>query len=143
MFNLLDAAAEETLDYWLSSLKSRVRQCPVLICGTHLDDRSLTADAVDLRLANIKRRFGSKYGANFSSSSAPRWPPSRLTAPDSVFAVSCAPKNEQNVVTLRAAVETVVSAQRHMGAVIPRSYLLMEDYLKEQADPRLSAAAPR
>jgi len=119
VFNLLDSTAEETLDFWMNSLKARVRQCPIVIVGTHLDDKALNAADVDQRLAAIKSRFTVKF--------------SRAFPVIECLAVSCSPSKPMNIAELRSAIETIISAQKHIGVQVPHSYLLMEDYLKEQA----------
>ena len=50
--------------------------------------------------------------------------------------MSCAPADRRNIPQLRVAIESVISTMRTMGNPIPRSYLLMEDYLKEQSRVR-------
>lgn len=121
VFDLRADAWDRALDYWLDSLRARVKQARVLLVGTHLDDR-LFIDSpalVEQRLAAVRARV-SRFTRSFAALD--------------VFAVSATTR--ASLALLRPAVEATVCALPHLQVPVPRALVQLEEALRGLAVTR-------
>eukprot|EP01133_Synstelium_polycarpum_P001517 gene1517-1772_t len=121
VWNLLLAEEDSRVEFWLQSITTRTKDAPIIIVGTHLDD-SNKAEA-----KRIKKRMRDKYCTRFPSILA-------------VKTVSCT--NGKGVASLRETLENLVASQPNMGESLPRSYMLLENLVKEETKKRTIPTIP-
>lgn len=123
VFDLRVETWDRALDYWLDSLRARVKQARVLLVGTHLDDRIFTENAslAEQRLTAIRARV-SRF--------------SRYFAALEVFAVSATTR--AGLALLRPAVEASICALPHLQVPVPRALVQLEEALRGLAVTRAS-----
>jgi Leucine-rich repeat (LRR) protein/serine/threonine protein kinase/GTPase SAR1 family protein len=61
IFNLLDQRTSR-IEYWLKTLKARTDgKCPVVIVGTHRDDKRCDGKYVDSMFASMRRKYSTRF----------------------------------------------------------------------------------
>ena len=113
VWNMAKAEEDSRVEYWLKSIETRAPKAPVILVGSHLDDKVCTPEYVD----DLVEAMRNKYMQRFPNI-------------QSIIPISCSTKKGINEVRLW--LETVVLAQPHMGELIPTSYLELEKLAQDQ-----------
>jgi len=120
-WNLCLAEEESRVEFWLQSITTRAKDAPIIIVGTHLDD----VNRNNAKL--LKKKMKEKYYTRFPNIK-------------SIKLVSCT--NGKGITSLRETLEDIVISQPNMGESLPRSYMLLENLVKEETKKRVIPTIP-
>lgn len=112
IFNLVDISASR-LEYWLKALKLRASTAPVVLVGTHLDDKRVSDKKVHREILNEMKR---KYQ-------------SRFPMIKDYFAVSS--KNGKGLKELKARLISLALQDPAVNQHVPMSYVALESNIKK------------
>ncbi|KYR02814.1 leucine-rich repeat-containing protein (LRR) [Tieghemostelium lacteum] len=115
-WNIILAEEESRVEFWLQSITSRAKDVPIIIVGTHLDDSNRSV------AKTLKKKIKDKYSTRFPNIKA-------------IKLVSCV--TGKGINSLRETLESIVVQQRNMGEALPRSYMLLENIVKEETKKRI------
>jgi hypothetical protein len=116
-FNLLQRDLSK-IEYWLNSVHTRARGSPILLVGTHLDDKRCTNEYVQNYIQDIKRRYMKRFRDSLGVPSI-----------QEVIAVSCRGKRI-GVKTVMDRVAHIAHKFRLVGQLFPTSWLRLEAHLR-------------
>jgi len=116
-FNLLQRDLSK-IEYWLNSVHTRARGSPILLVGTHLDDKRCTNEYVQNFIQDIKRRYMKRFRDNLGVPSI-----------QEVIAVSCKGKRI-GIKTVMDRVAQIARKFRLVGQLFPASWLRLESQLR-------------
>jgi serine/threonine protein kinase/GTPase SAR1 family protein len=114
-FNLLLPFEEQRIEYWLQSVQVRAPDAPIIVVGTHADDKRCTPDYVH---------------AVFERLRAAAWFRRRASSVKSVLAVGSVGSGAKGVEALRNAIINTAIAQSYMPEEVPLAYLDIEQKLR-------------
>ncbi|KAF2071594.1 hypothetical protein CYY_007084 [Polysphondylium violaceum] len=120
-WNLCLAEEESRVEFWLQSISTRAKDAPIIIVGTHLDDVNRN------NAKPLKKKMKEKYCTRFPNIKA-------------IKLVSCT--SGKGIPSLRETLESVVTSQPTMGESLPRSYMLLENLVKEETKKRVIPTIP-
>ncbi|PRP80501.1 hypothetical protein PROFUN_11723 [Planoprotostelium fungivorum] len=115
VFDLRYPEDDSRLEFWLYSIKVRSPNVPVIIVGTHADDKKCTQDYMTEVLTNIHDKFSPLF--------------KNIVEYISVDAT-------KSVDILKNKLRTLIAQQPTMGESIPRAYLELERILLEERATR-------
>eukprot|EP01117_Protostelium_nocturnum_P009737 TRINITY_DN3481_c0_g2_i2.p1 TRINITY_DN3481_c0_g2~~TRINITY_DN3481_c0_g2_i2.p1 ORF type:complete len:1509 (+),score=531.31 TRINITY_DN3481_c0_g2_i2:2688-7214(+) len=118
VWNLISDPEKGKLDFWLHSIKTRVKSAPVFIVGTHLDHPSVSTEGVSYLIKKLQKKFEGLFPS--------------LT----FYFRTVSSLNGEGIKKLRQDIEEAVVAQKHMGENIPTSFRLLETQIQEEAKRR-------
>eukprot|EP01098_Paradermamoeba_levis_P004984 TRINITY_DN2117_c0_g1_i4.p1 TRINITY_DN2117_c0_g1~~TRINITY_DN2117_c0_g1_i4.p1 ORF type:complete len:1636 (+),score=493.61 TRINITY_DN2117_c0_g1_i4:118-5025(+) len=111
-FNMVNSTELSRVEYWLQSISTRGKGAPVILVGTHADDKSCTPEFVEELWNSLKKKYARFEVKHF-------------------FAVSG--KTKQNVLDLEQSIEKIakeLKAEKFGTEIIPDSYLTLEKRIK-------------
>ncbi|EGG24144.1 leucine-rich repeat-containing protein [Cavenderia fasciculata] len=120
-WNIILEEEASRVEFWLQSITTRTKDAPIIIVGTHLDDSNKASAKA------VKKKMLEKY--------LPRFPNIRA-----IKMVSCT--NGKGISSLRETLEEIVQSQPTMGESLPRSYMLLENLVKEETKKRIIPTIP-
>ncbi|KAK5576072.1 hypothetical protein RB653_007210 [Dictyostelium firmibasis] len=120
-WNCALAEEESRVEFWLQSITTRAKDAPIIIVGTHLDDVNRTTAKMQ------KKRMKEKYLTRYQNIKA-------------IKLVSCT--SGKGITSLREKLEALVQSQSNMGESLPRSYMLLENLVKEETKKRIIPTIP-
>ncbi|EFA78013.1 leucine-rich repeat-containing protein [Heterostelium album PN500] len=112
VWNTLKDEEHSRVEFWLQSITTRAPNSAIIIVGTHLDDLPSQSSA-----KTIKKQMEEKYCKRFPNIKE-------------IKLVSCT--SGKGLTSLRETIEQIASAQPNMGEILPSSYLLLENLVKEE-----------
>ncbi|EFA77446.1 leucine-rich repeat-containing protein [Heterostelium album PN500] len=115
-WNIILEEEASRVEFWLQSITTRTKDAPIIIVGTHLDDSNKTSAKA------IKKKMIDKYCTRFPTIKA-------------IKLVSCT--TGKGISSLRETLEQIVISQPNMGESLPRSYMLLENLVKEETKKRI------
>eukprot|EP00005_Dracoamoeba_jomungandri_P014137 CAMPEP_0174277974 /NCGR_PEP_ID=MMETSP0439-20130205/61221_1 /TAXON_ID=0 /ORGANISM="Stereomyxa ramosa, Strain Chinc5" /LENGTH=1598 /DNA_ID=CAMNT_0015370339 /DNA_START=1040 /DNA_END=5837 /DNA_ORIENTATION=- len=112
LFNLAEDLeyTKRRVDYWLASINSKTKKCPVIIVGTHRDDKRCSKERIKMIFSTLQSSYSGLYN-NIQA----------------YFAVSN--RTRKGVKEMLDAVLEVMLSQAHMGEEVPVSFTLVEEQL--------------
>lgn len=117
VWNLAKPDSEQRLTYWTQTISTRCPRSPIILVGTHLDDRICTEEYVAKALADADKRL------------RPLAPKLRV-----VRAVSC--ESFKGMEDLREEIESLVFSLEKIGEPVPSAYLALERFAQEERKVR-------
>jgi len=114
VWNLEKPIEESRVEFWLNSIQSKISTATVVLVGTHLDSLKGTArDALPDLFKQTKLRL-------------------RMLFPSlDIIAYSASARTGEGMNDLKDALEKKIVTSKHMGEVLPTSYLLLERMVME------------
>eukprot|EP01125_Pyxidicula_operculata_P017251 TRINITY_DN603_c0_g1_i1.p1 TRINITY_DN603_c0_g1~~TRINITY_DN603_c0_g1_i1.p1 ORF type:complete len:2599 (-),score=583.24 TRINITY_DN603_c0_g1_i1:6794-14590(-) len=112
VFKLTQPNFEEDVEFWLSSIKARVKKAKVIICGTYLDECDRNTSIQD-KFDAMQIKLGKTYSRSFESLQ--------------YFVISS--KTQQNIEDLRNALQNL--AQQQTGKASLKTHNYFEQVLRE------------
>ncbi len=70
IFNMLESEEESQIEYWLQSINARTSNAPVVLVGTHADDKMCTKEYIDHYFNNIYAKYGNRFKSHILGSFA-------------------------------------------------------------------------
>eukprot|EP01132_Coremiostelium_polycephalum_P008525 gene8525-10480_t len=111
------------VEFWLQSISTRAPNSPIIIVGTHIDDLEGGKNSAKI----LKKRMEDKY--------MPLFPNIKV-----IKLVSCT--SGKGVTSLRENIEEIACNQPNMGELLPSSYILLENLVKEERRNRAIPTIP-
>eukprot|EP01094_Clydonella_sp_ATCC50884_P021946 TRINITY_DN493_c0_g3_i1.p1 TRINITY_DN493_c0_g3~~TRINITY_DN493_c0_g3_i1.p1 ORF type:complete len:2040 (-),score=911.87 TRINITY_DN493_c0_g3_i1:136-6255(-) len=112
-WNMAKQEEDSRVEYWLKSIDTRAPNAPIIIVGTHLDDKVCTPEYVESLMETIETKYMKRF-------------PNIQT----VLPVSCS--NKKGIKDLMLWLQAVVVDQPAMGEKIPLKYLELEKLCSSQ-----------
>ena len=107
VFDLTIPEEKQKIKIWLQMIKSSAPDAPIILVGTHLEDKKCTPDYINA----VASKFETKYISEFSN--IQRF-------------VACSTVGFRNLDDLKQKIISVAAEQSHMGEEVPASYMDME-----------------
>ncbi|PRP75101.1 leucine-rich repeat-containing protein [Planoprotostelium fungivorum] len=125
VWNLMEDPDKSKIEYWLHCIRSKVKNAPVFIVGTHMDDPRVSTEGVSYLITKLAKRFE----ANF---------PTLVIHFRTVSSI-----NGDGIKKLRQDIEETVVQQKHMGESIPTSFKLLEKQMIDESKKRVPPVMTR
>ena len=61
VFNLLEPEETNQIEYWLQSINSRTENSPIIMVGTHAEDKRCTQEYIKLYFEKIMEKYGQRF----------------------------------------------------------------------------------
>lgn len=101
------------VSYWLQSIRSRTKNCPVVIVGTHADELSNPEEAHS-KAEKVRRKYQKRFPFIKAS-----------------FGISC--KHEADIQNLVSKIKDIIRDLPYIGEMVPKCYNEMERLIKKEA----------
>jgi len=121
IFNLLESEEESQIEYWLQSINARTEDAPVLLVGTHAEDKTCSKEYQDRYFNSIYQKYGSRFKSQIFGH----------------FAISN--ETQKGLIDLKSRILDLALAQPYMPDEIPLSFRGLEEKLGG-AQQRLTSA---
>ncbi|KAL6058667.1 Myotubularin-like phosphatase domain [Balamuthia mandrillaris] len=122
VFNLVNKETSK-IEYWLQSLCTRMKDCPIIMVGTHLDDERCTKEYITSTFDGLKQRF-----AAFQS--------------NILDYVAVSTTTYKGVKSLQSKIAAAAARCRFIGQRVPSSYVLLAKRMETIAASRSKANKP-
>jgi len=116
VYSLLDPNAMSYLQFWLHIVYTSTRNPTIIFVGTHLDDKAIDRQSLNQRFYTMEMHFRLLFPHTKSSFY--------------FFAVSTI--SDEGINTLRNNLQFLICQSKHMGRILPSSYLILDELLQEQ-----------
>jgi hypothetical protein len=125
VFNLVNQEVSK-IEYWLHSLATRVKNCPIVLVGTHLDDERCTKEYV----TQVFEKLHNKYAKMFPN------------IVDYTAVSTSALANFKGVKELQSKIVTVATRYKFIGQRVPSSIVLLSKRIETIMEEQKKAFKP-
>jgi len=108
---LLQDEEYSRVEYWLNTVTVRAKTAPVILVGTHLDDKKCNKKYVESYFESLLSKYQKKF-------------------PNLSFHIAISTSTGKNIDVLKAKIIKIASSQPTMGETIPKSWLSVESKVR-------------
>jgi hypothetical protein len=109
------------VEFWLQSIQTRAKKAPIIILGTHADDKLCTPEYIETALNKVKDKYQQRF-------------------PD--IRAYIAADVTRNVKDIKARVKDIISKMDTMGELMPLTYVELEKLVIAERAERKESGSP-